>query len=657
MTDFLAPARFGRYEVARSGDGKLDELGRGAMGTTYRARDTLLHRDVVLKVVNQDLLADKDGVARRRFLREAAAAAQVISPHAAAVHDIGQHDGTDYYVMEFVEGESLAECIKREGPLVPTEALLVARHVALALGAAWKHQLIHRDIKPANLMLTAPPETVEGQTGRWVKLIDFGLAKSVVEQGGTASLVSAPGAFLGTPAFASPEQLEGRPIDTRSDLYSLGVTLFFALAGELPFGGTTLGQVITAHLMKPPPLEKLREHGVPEALVQLVARLLEKDPDLRPADGDALLHEIDHVQRKIFGSSFGMPLAAVAVPPPPVAPPPPTPNLPPAPKPAPPAPPPPPRRRGGPSLPLAPIIGVAGLAAVLIGLAVYDSRSTGVVDPPAKGTPAPTVAPTSNPTPRPNVTPVPLPKGTEMGRDLAPVNAAREALQRAPQDVDAAMATLRSAAEQGDVKAMSLLGASHFYGWMCEPDRTGVRLRSGRDYAAAKPWIEAAAARGDERASVLRAQMLLGGLGMKADPGEAIQLAQDGADKGWPLAQTLLGLIYAQGPPLVIAKNPAKARQSMEQAAVSGFTSAESILGFWYLLAENVPLDPGRGMTMLRGAEKKGSVTALFYLGLAHSKGLGVARDEDKAILYLRQAARAGYDAAQDELRQRNVRW
>lgn len=296
------PVHFGRYEVARKADGSLDKLGAGAMGVTYKARDTLLQRQVVLKVVNADLLSGDGGAARKRFLREAAAAAQLVHPHVAAVHDIGVEADKDFYVMEFVAGRSLDEEVRSKGHLPVPVVLTIARHVAQALAAAWQHQLVHRDIKPANLMLTHPPENSDAEHNIWVKVIDFGLAKSVRRTGSdeaTASMVSVTGAFLGTPAFASPEQLEGRELDTRTDLYSLGVTMFLALTGELPFTGTTLGQLITGHLVKPPPLHRLRELGVPEPVVELIGRLLAKDPDDRPAHGEALLALIDEVSDQI----------------------------------------------------------------------------------------------------------------------------------------------------------------------------------------------------------------------------------------------------------------------------------------------------------------------------------------------------------------------
>ncbi|MBS0659514.1 MAG: protein kinase [Verrucomicrobia bacterium] len=309
------PVRFGRYEVARKADGSLEKLGAGAMGVTYKARDTLLQRQVVLKVVNADLLSGDGGAARKRFLREAAAAAQLVHPHVAAVHDIGVEADKDFYVMEFVAGRSLGEEVRNRGHLTVPEVLTIARHVAQALAAAWQHQLVHRDIKPANLMLTHPPENSDAEHNIWVKVIDFGLAKSVRRTGSdeaTASMVSVTGAFLGTPAFASPEQLEGRDLDTRTDLYSLGVTMFLALTGELPFTGTTLGQLITGHLAKPPPLHRLRELGVPEPVVGLIGRLLAKEPDGRPADGEALLFLIDEVTEQITPPPEG------SLPPPPV---------------------------------------------------------------------------------------------------------------------------------------------------------------------------------------------------------------------------------------------------------------------------------------------------------------------------------------------------
>ena len=198
---------FGEFEVERRDDGSFWELGRGAMGVTYRARDRMLHREVALKVIEVPAKAEGAHATRERFLREARAAAALRHANVASVFQIGAPAETDrcYYAMELVEGETLATLVRRDGPLPVAAALEIAIQVARALVAAAAHGLIHRDLKPANIMLTsneAQPAALEA------KVIDFGLAKAAAEAVDEMDLTH--GEFVGTPAFASPEQFAGQ---------------------------------------------------------------------------------------------------------------------------------------------------------------------------------------------------------------------------------------------------------------------------------------------------------------------------------------------------------------------------------------------------------------------------------------------------------------
>src|SRR5207302_3668493 len=211
-------AVFDHYEVLKRDDGSLFELGRGAMGITYKAFDTNLRCHVALKVINAASI-DSD-VARQRFVREARAAAQLRHRHVASVFHLGVEGDTYFYAMEFIDGETVESLIRRQGPLDPVLALRIAIQVARALNAAQKHQLVHRDIKPSNLMLIHEDEDLV------VKVIDFGLAKSSRKEDAEDSASLSISGFVGTPHFASPEQLEEKEIDVRSDIYSLGFTLW-----------------------------------------------------------------------------------------------------------------------------------------------------------------------------------------------------------------------------------------------------------------------------------------------------------------------------------------------------------------------------------------------------------------------------------------------
>ena len=223
--------RFQHYEVVVGEDGRPVELGRGAMGITYKAFDVDLQCPVTLKVISERYLGDES--ARLRFLREARAAASVRHPNVASVFHLGRSAEGYFYAMEFVEGETLENLIKRSGRLDAKLALEIATQVADGLAAVHKKGLVHRDIKPSNIMVSFEEGGVPT-----AKLIDLGLAKPVIGSSSDAT-ISLPGVFAGTPQFASPEQLAGADVDIRSDLYSLGVTLWEMLMGKAPFRGSS----------------------------------------------------------------------------------------------------------------------------------------------------------------------------------------------------------------------------------------------------------------------------------------------------------------------------------------------------------------------------------------------------------------------------------
>jgi WD40 repeat protein/serine/threonine protein kinase len=265
----LAGQRLEHYELVSGADGKPIELGRGAMGITYKAVDVDLQCPVTVKVINERYLGDES--ARLHFLREARAAASLRHPNVASVLHLGRNEGSYFYAMEFVEGETLESLIQRSGRLEAKLALEIAAQVSAGLAAVHKQNLVHRDIKPTNIM-------VNFEQGHVIaKIIDLGLAKPVNESSLQAA-ISSPGAFVGTPEFASPEQFAGVSVDIRSDLYSLGVTLWKMAAGQPPFQGSP-AEVMYQHQYAPLPLEQLE--GVPQPVVALLDILLEKDPARR----------------------------------------------------------------------------------------------------------------------------------------------------------------------------------------------------------------------------------------------------------------------------------------------------------------------------------------------------------------------------------------
>ena len=264
------PHRFEHYELISDEDGKPVELGRGAMGVTYKAFDVDLICPVTLKVISEKYLGD--ATAQLRFLREARAAASVRHPNVASVFHLGRSAEGYFYAMEFVEGETLQNLIKRSGRLEVKLALDIATQVAAGLAAVHKKGLVHRDVKPSNIMVN-----FEDEGAVTAKIIDLGLAKAVNELGSGAA-ISTPGGFAGTPEFASPEQFAGLGVDIRSDLYSLGVVLWEMVTGHVLFTGSP-AEVMYQHQHASLTLEQLE--SVPQPVVAVIEVLLEKDSGRR----------------------------------------------------------------------------------------------------------------------------------------------------------------------------------------------------------------------------------------------------------------------------------------------------------------------------------------------------------------------------------------
>ncbi|MEP7086351.1 MAG: serine/threonine-protein kinase, partial [Gemmatimonadota bacterium] len=268
----LAAALAGQYQIER-------ELGRGGMGIVYLAHDVKLEREVAIKVLPPMLAGSAD--VRERFLREARTSARLTHPNVVAIHGAGEIDSRVFFVMGFVDGESLAERLRREGPLDPAILIPILRDVALALSYAHERGVVHRDIKPENILIDA-------RTGR-AMVTDFGIAR-VAE----AAPLTMTGQVLGSVHYMSPEQVSGDKLDGRSDLYSLGVVGFQALSGRLPFDNESASAVIVAHVTKPAPALLSVAPNLPAAIAAVIDRCLAKSPDTRYANGDALASALDH---------------------------------------------------------------------------------------------------------------------------------------------------------------------------------------------------------------------------------------------------------------------------------------------------------------------------------------------------------------------------
>ncbi|MFL6530816.1 MAG: protein kinase domain-containing protein [Chthoniobacterales bacterium] len=296
---------FGDFEIERLDDGSLWELGRGATGVTYRAQDNVLNRAVALKVIET---ANSQPV-RERFLREARSAAGLRHPNIATVFQFGAStDGERCYcAMELVDGETLEALVRRAGPLYVLLVLEIAIQVTRALLAATERGLVHRDLKPGNIMLGPSHDPADLQ----IKVIDFGLAKAVNLAGEMELTYSG---FAGTPAFASPEQFAHGSIDARTDIYALGVTIWYALTGRLPFAGTSIEEIRACQAKMELPNEQLSARGgIPPSVVDLLRSCLAFDAAKRPASARDLMAALATCRAEVAKPRHGRRLVFAAV--------------------------------------------------------------------------------------------------------------------------------------------------------------------------------------------------------------------------------------------------------------------------------------------------------------------------------------------------------
>ncbi|NQT15958.1 MAG: serine/threonine protein kinase [Planctomycetes bacterium] len=272
----LSGRQLGDYRLLR-------RLGRGAMAEVYLAEQGSLTRQVAVKVLKRELATDQTYI--QRFQREARAAAALVHANIVQIHEVGCIDGVHFIAQEYVQGLNLHQWVARDGALDLRTALVIMRQVAAALSKAGDQAIVHRDIKPENIMITRSGE---------VKVADFGLAR-VPGSGDSVHLTQA-GMTLGTPLYMSPEQVEGKSLDPRSDLYSFGVTCYHMLAGSPPFEGDTALAVAVQHLNKSPESLENARSDLPPALCRIVHKMLAKAPENRYQSARELLRELRQLQ-------------------------------------------------------------------------------------------------------------------------------------------------------------------------------------------------------------------------------------------------------------------------------------------------------------------------------------------------------------------------
>ncbi|MDQ3198414.1 MAG: protein kinase [Verrucomicrobiota bacterium] len=698
MADKIA---FDHYEVLTREDGSLVELGRGAMGITYKAFDTNLRVNVALKVINAKFIESE--LAQQRFMREARAAAQLRHPNVASVFHLGTNSDAFFYAMEFVDGETVEAFIKRAGPIDPVIALRITLQVARALAAAEKVHLVHRDIKPANLML------VKEDDDFLVKVIDFGLAKSIKHEADDDLATLSMGGFVGTAHFASPEQLEEKEIDVRSDIYSLGVTLWYMLVGQAPFGGS-LAQVMSQHLHQPPPLEKLQH--LPAGLQTVVERMIAKDPAQRPQTPAALRVELEscltNIQAESRPDEQDFPTVVEGASPPP--------ELPRA------ATPPPSKSSRGILAALALIVVVAGIGAFFF----LKARKPETVSTPPLATASPAASPStsaivqSTATPQvPNASPaasatsgpeltrasiaeaekfeadrdwpraitayVKLQKDfpeSEVGRVrlellLSKLQADKTALSDA--SFDELREPLAEAAQLNVVSAMEILGdllrkrdPKGSFNWLCAAaargrahamSEVGLRYSNGagveRDFVKAAQWFQQAVEAGDVSAGTLLAECYLLGKGVTKNETKAIALLQEAAAAKDPRAMDQLGNCYHKG--IGVTQDDREAFRLYETAAKLNYLDSAGNLGVLYLTSDQTDLGKNqsaraqKAVDLFRDGAKRNNAFCMFLYARCFELGTGVEASPTEASEWYRRAAEAGNRPAIDWCRQHNV--
>ncbi len=267
-------------------------IGKGTMGVVYKATQELIGREVAVKVLHSHLVADTESL--KRFHQQAKAASRLNHPHIITLYDYGVIDGGQpYIVMDLLKGMSLAQLLDERGNLHLDETFPIFKQICEGLGDAHKHGVVHRDVKPDNIVLEE-----HDNRKNWVKVVDFGIAKLVQGSAETLTRITQTGTVCGSPTYMSPEQFQGKEVDHRSDIYSLGAVLFETITGRVPFSAVDLVGLMSQHVSEPPPkLADVRpDLDWPPALEKLVARALAKDPDLRPYSMEDFQEDLEAAQ-------------------------------------------------------------------------------------------------------------------------------------------------------------------------------------------------------------------------------------------------------------------------------------------------------------------------------------------------------------------------
>ncbi len=623
------PSPFGRYEILR-------RLGRGGMGQVYLARDTVLGREVALKVPRLD---KTDPIVHARFLREARLAAQLAHPNLCTVHDAGVEQGIHFLTMSYIEGELLSELIREGRRWQPNEAAELVRHLARGLAHAHSKGVIHRDLKPANVMLRSSGEPI---------IMDFGLARQVQSEDQRLTRI---GSTMGTPIYMSPEQAKGDRDQTGSgDIYSIGVILYELLTGRVPFEGSNI-EVLSKILLQAPPLPSTLEPAVDSAIEAICLKALAKTIDKRYRTMDDFaraLEEYLHIPtvqaepvpavlepsspresksrredrdvQTIVAARKSAPVTMTA----------------PAPKrkrdsdtvldiaerdrpAARPARRKAPERKGksSPAVPTGLLVGGGiALGCLLIGVVVLFVilRAGRRNDDKAETRP-----PTSS-----------NPKG---------VDSAKGGLPKVKPDTGPGVPPVVGQDVKADVTALNawLLAGKDRASYIKEyaPTRKNVWLQADKEGVVEGPYL-------------LGHYYLVKG-STAADRQEAARLFHKAAEQGYAGAQYWLGACYFNG--IGVTKNLPEAVAWYRKAAAQGYAEAENSLGFCYDNGVWVEKDFTKAVSWFRKAAEKGNLSAQHNLGVKYFRGEGFLKPNyQEAVAWYRKAAEKGFAAAQHKL-------